>query len=200
MARFAKITIPLMVAGLILALLYAVFSASSKTDKADPVAKFATGALAKLETTGAGDLRPDATFEAEDGTPVQLADFGGQLILVNFWATWCAPCEREMPSLAALQTARGGDRFKVIAISVDAADDRDFAVDRLRELSGGVLDFYTLHAQPEGWNIVYDSGAGGGFPTSLLYGPDGVKIAKLAGDADWNSYEAVGLIDALLDG
>ena len=197
MARFAKIIIPLMIGGMILALLYVVFSASSKTDKADPVAKFATGALAKLEATEATPV-PEASFEAEDGTPVHLADYGGQLILVNFWATWCAPCEREMPSLAALQTARGGDRFKVIAISVDSAEDRDFAVDRLRELSGGVLDFYTIHAEPEGWNIVYDSGAGGGFPTTLIYSADGVKLAKLAGDADWASYEAIGLVDALL--
>ena len=104
-----------------------------------------------------------------------------------------------MPSLAALQTARGGDRFQVVAISVDAAEDRDYAIRRLDELSGGVLDFYTIRDDPSGWEVVYDTGAGGGFPTSILYTAGGTKIAKLAGDADWTSYEAVALIDALLE-
>ena len=100
-------------------------------------------------------------------------DFQGQAILVNFWATWCGPCEREMPSLGALQTSRGGEAFKVIAISVDEPADRDYAQQRLRELSGGVLDFYTLADGPDGWNVVYDSGAGGGFPTTILYDKGG---------------------------
>ena len=115
----------------------------------------------------------------------------------NFWATWCGPCEREMPSLGALQTARGDETFKVIAISVDEPSDRDYAQQRLRELSGGVLEFYTLTPGPDGWNIVYDTGAGGGFPTTILYDRSGAKVAKLEGDTDWASYEAIALIDLI---
>ncbi len=198
MSRFSRYAIPAMIAGLILAVLYAVSSATSKGSSRDPVARFAVGELQDLDITGRGDAAPPAPFTVLDGSDTSLQVFEGKLILVNFWATWCAPCEREMPSLAALQTARGGERFQVIAISVDSAEDRDYAIKRLNELSGGVLDFYSLRPDPSGWNIVYDSGAGGGFPTSILYAADGTKIAKLAGDADWASYEAVALIDALL--
>lgn len=196
MDRFRRIAIPTMIAGLVLALLYAVFSASSKGMYRDPIAKFATGELADLDTSEKGAPAPPAVFTRLDGSEISLQAFEGQLIVVNFWATWCGPCEKEMPSLAALQTARGGDDFKVVAISVDAQEDRDYAIQRLKALSGGVLEFY--HAEPKNWDIVYDTGARRGFPTTVIYDATGTKIGQLAGDADWAGYQAVALIDYLL--
>ena len=195
MDRFLRLAIPTMFSGIVLALLYAVFSASSKGSNRDPVAKLAIGAMAGLDTSDKGAPAATAPFVDVSGAQVTLQDFEGQAILINFWATWCGPCEREMPSLAALQTSRGGEAFKVIAISVDSPEDRDYAEQRLKALSGGVLDFYTLAEGPDGWSIVYDVGAGGGFPTTILYDKAGVKVAKLEGDADWASYEAVALVD-----
>ena len=195
MDRFLRLAIPTMFSGIVLALLYAVFSASSKGSNRDPVAKLAIGAMAALDTSDKGAPAATAPFVDVSGAQVTLQDFEGQAILINFWATWCGPCEREMPSLAALQTSRGGEAFKVIAISVDSPEDRDYAEQRLKALSGGVLDFYTLAEGPDGWSIVYDVGAGGGFPTTILYDKAGIKVAKLEGDADWASYEAVALVD-----
>lgn len=197
MDRFLRIAIPTMFAGIALGLLYAVFSASSKDSNRDPVAKLAVGALVKLDTSDKGMPAPAAPFVDATGAAVSLQDFEGQSLLINFWATWCGPCEREMPSLAALETARGDEAFKVIAISVDSPEDTDYAKQRLSQLSGGVLEFYTLMDGPEGWNAVYDMGAGGGFPTTILYDKTGSKIAKLEGEADWASYEAVALIDLI---
>ncbi len=197
MDRFLRIAIPTMFAGIALALLYWLFNASSKGSNRDPVAKLAIGTLSKLDASDKGVPAPAAAFVDADGNTITFQDFSGQAILVNFWATWCGPCEREMPSLGALQTSRGGDSFKVIAISVDEPGDRDYAAQRLRELSGGVLDFYTLTDGPEGWNVGYDSGAGGGFPTTILYDKTGNKVAKLEGDTDWTSYEAVALVDLI---
>ena len=197
MDRFLRFAIPSMFVGIALALLYALFSASSKGSNRDPVAKLAIGALAKLDTSDKGEPAPSTVFAAEDGSSVTLQDFPDQAILINFWATWCGPCEREMPSLAALETARGDERFKIVASSVDEPSDRDYAAQRLQELTGGVLDFYTLTEGPDGWNIVYDTGAGGGFPTTILYDRSGAKIANLEGDSDWASYEAVALVDLI---
>lgn len=197
MDRFLRIAIPTMFAGVALALLYWLFSASSKGSNRDPVAKLAVGTLSKLDVSDKGTPAPPAPFIDGAGNVVQYQDFEGQAILVNFWATWCGPCEREMPSLAALERSRGSGTFKVIAISVDEPGDRDYAKTRLRELTNSGLDFYTLADGPEGWNIVYDSGAGGGFPTTILYDRNGLKVAKLEGDTDWASYEAVALVDLI---
>ncbi|MBO6687230.1 MAG: TlpA family protein disulfide reductase [Henriciella sp.] len=197
MDRFLRIAIPTMFAGVALALLYWLFSASSKGSNRDPVAKLAVGTLSKLDVSDKGAPAPPAPFVDGAGNVVRYQDFEGQAILVNFWATWCGPCEREMPSLAALERSRGSDTFKVIAISVDEPSDHDYAKTRLRELTNSGLDFYTLADGPEGWNIVYDSGAGGGFPTTILYDRNGLKVAKLEGDTDWASYEAVALVDLI---
>ncbi|MEM7458082.1 MAG: TlpA disulfide reductase family protein [Pseudomonadota bacterium] len=199
MDRILRLAIPIMFAGIALALLYAVFSASSKGSNRDPVAKLAVGTLAKLDTSDRGDVAPTAPFVERAGNLVTFQDFDGQAVLVNYWATWCGPCEREMPSLAALQTARGDAAFKVIAISVDSPEDIDYAEQRLRELSGGVLEFYRLAEGPDGWQVVYDTGAGGGFPTTILYDKTGLKVAKVEGEADWSSFEAIALIDLIKD-
>ncbi|MGB0261682.1 MAG: TlpA family protein disulfide reductase [Henriciella sp.] len=198
MDRFIRLAIMTMSAGIFVAALYAVFSASSKGGNSDPIAKFATGTLENLDTSERGDPAPVSVFTDLAGNNVTYQDFSGNVLVVNFWATWCAPCEREMPSLAALHTAKKDQNVKVLAISVDAAEDRDYAARRLRELTGGVLDFYAIRPEPAGWDIVYDTGASGGFPTTIIFDQNGVKVAKLEGEADWSRYEAVGLINAIL--
>ena len=196
MTRIAKYAIPAMILGLVLAVSFALLSATSKGGSSDPVAKLATGTLSKLDVSDRGRAISGATFEGPDGESMTLADFGGKVTLVNFWATWCGPCEREMPSLAALEREKGSEKFQVIAISVAAAEDKDYARERLGELTSGVLDFY--FAPPENWDIVYESGAKG-FPTTVIYDANGKEIARLAGEANWNSYEAAALIDAITD-
>ena len=121
MDRFLRIAIPSMFVGIALALLYAVFSASSKGSNRDPVAKFAVGTLTKLDTSDRGAAAPVAPFVDAAGNSVTFQAFDGQVVLVNYWATWCGPCEREMPSLASLQSARGADAFKVIELSAQQA-------------------------------------------------------------------------------
>ena len=198
MDRFLRFAIPSMFVGILVALMYWLFSASSDPSNSDPIARFATGSLQNLDTSMSGDEAPSATFVDANGVEVSLKDFEGQVVLLNFWATWCGPCEREMPSLAALQTAKKGTPFKVLAISVDSQADQDYAKQRLEVLTGGVLDYYAMMPEPAGWDIVYDSGAGRGFPTTILYTEDGVHAALLEGEADWASYEAVSLINELL--
>ena len=194
MTRLTKYAIGIMLAGLVVAVSYFLLSATSKGGDRDAVAKLATGSLSKLDVSQRGRAASQASFTGPNGEEVTLADFEGTVTLVNFWATWCGPCEREMPSLAALQREKGGDNFQVIAISVDATEDRAYALERLHELTGRVLDFY--FAPPERWDIVYESGAKG-FPTTVIYDANGEEIARLAGEAEWDSYEAAALIETI---
>src|SRR5438045_7524425 len=62
---------------------------------------------------------PEISFTDDAGRPHTLADFKGRVVLLNIWATWCAPCRKEMPTLDRLQAALGGPDFAVIALSID---------------------------------------------------------------------------------
>jgi len=160
-----------------------------------PLERYATGTLEGLDFTLAGQPTPSGTFDQADGAEAELASFKGRTILVNYWATWCAPCEKEMPSLGALQAARGSDTFEVVAISIDSDEDVEYARQRLTELGAANIAF--RHAPLDRGDIVYGANVQG-FPTTILYGPDGLEIARLSGEADWAAAEAVQFIDAVL--
>ncbi|MCA8901514.1 MAG: TlpA family protein disulfide reductase [Hyphomonas sp.] len=183
----------------LIAIVYVLMSAGSGKQDANPYAKFATGPLTNLDVSSAGGAASEAEFLEADGSTGTLAEFRGKTVLVNFWATWCPPCEKEMPSLGALQTARGGDRFEIVAISVDSQEDLDYAARRLTELGAANIPLRATPPDRDNYELVYESGVRG-FPTSILYGPDGTEIARISGDVDWASFEAVGFIDAVLEG
>jgi peroxiredoxin len=84
-----------------------------------------------------GSRRPDFTLADRSGEPVSAAAFDGQVVLVNFWASWCAPCVREMPMLSELQSELGGQGLRVIGIAVDDPE-------RARTFAEGLGLGYTL--------------------------------------------------------
>ena len=179
----------------LIAIVYVLFSSMSGKESGHRLERYAQGELAKLDFSSGGEPAADTAFFTADGRPVTLRAWRGKTVLVNFWATWCSPCEQEMPSLGALQAGRGGDSFEIVAISVDASEDQAYAEGRLAELGAASITFHI--APPENYELVYDSGVRG-FPTSILYDPAGNEIARLEGEADWSSIEAVNFIDALI--
>ena len=194
-------------------IVYVLSSAAGGPDETRPFEKFAKGPLSKLDFAYSGEQAPQADapdpalqttapatsetaaiFTGPDDAPLSFEAFQGKVILVNFWATWCAPCEREMPSLGALQTALGGEDFQVVAISVDNEEDKTFARDQLATWSSNTLAFYHT---PE-FALTYEVGIRG-FPTSIIYDASGREVTRLPGELDWSSIEAVGLIRAIIE-
>lgn len=173
------------------AVVYACGRATDTTRGTTRLEKLSVGAMARMDFTFKGQKAPSDTFLAPDGAKISLEDFEGKTILVNVWATWCSPCEREMPSLAALQTAKSEEAFQVIPLSIDEIEERKFATGQLKKLSGGALEFY----QAETLGITYSLGVTG-FPTTILYDDKGYEIARYLGDTDWSGYEAIAFIDA----
>ena len=174
-------------------LLYGVFKAMPNAASADDINALKVGQMASLVVLAKPPQQPVATFKNPENADINLSAFKGKVILVNLWATWCAPCVTEMPTLANLQSAFKNKDFIVVAVSVDRESEKAEAKDQLEALSRGVLPFFH---DPK-MAIVYPMQARG-FPTSVLYDRHGKEIARLAGEADWNSPEAQALIKAAL--
>jgi thiol-disulfide isomerase/thioredoxin len=177
------------------AALYVVFSAASNDQAAMSLDRFATGSLEALEVIPEPPDQPLEAFTGPDGAKTTLAAYRGEVVLVNLWATWCPPCVKEMPTLAALQREFAGQKFRVVAISVDRAAEGPQAREALDRLTSGALAFY----HDPNYAVVYPMKARG-FPTTVLYDASGQEVARLAGEADWASPEAKALIGAVLRG
>jgi thiol-disulfide isomerase/thioredoxin len=135
---------------------------------------------------------PAIAFQNGNGQEVALSSFKGQVVLVNFWATWCVPCLKEMPSLDRLERDLGGGDFTVVPISIDrggkAAVEAYFK--RLDVASLGVyLDPEMRTAFPFG---VTD------LPVSVLIDRTGHIVGRMVGPAEWDAPEAKALIKAVI--
>lgn len=136
---------------------------------------------------------PALRFNDGNGIPVSLDDVRGKVVLLNIWATWCAPCREEMPALDRLQAALGGQDFEVIALSIDAGDEGLVAVKRFY----AEVDVVNLR-------VYHDPSAKAGFqlgtvgvPTTLLLDREGRELGRMSGAAEWDSPAAIALIEGL---
>jgi thiol-disulfide isomerase/thioredoxin len=162
------------------------------------VAPHAIGELASLSPARNPGRIVKIEFQGPDGSDLDLDDFAGKLLLVNLWATWCLPCRVEMPALDRLQLSKGGDDFQVVAINIDTARlERREAF--LKEAGVQHLALYSDKSAAV-FQALRAAGKASGLPTTILVGPDGCEIASMAGAAEWDSEEAVGLISSLLKG
>jgi len=127
-----------------------------------------------------------------DGTDRSLDDLPAQLRLINFWATWCAPCIRELPSLSGLAEQFPESVLRVVAISLDRAELGDVS-DFLSELDVPGVEWFVDQSRQSGEDssvIV--------LPTTLFVDVQGRELGRVVGSPDWESAEAVSLIKELL--
>lgn len=173
--------------------LYVMVSASFKPSSPASLQSFATGSLAKLSLPSQPQPAPDVAFRDAAGKQTTLQQFKGQVVVMNLWADWCAPCKLELPSLGRLQAAYAAQPFQVVAISVDKAENDDLA---RRDIA--LAPPLKLYRDP-GYRMAYAlTPRAEGFPTTVIYDRKGVERARLSGGADWASPEARALIEHLL--
>lgn len=124
---------------------------------------------------------PSLTFVDDAAHALNLADFKGRAVVLNFWATWCVPCRQEMPSLDRLQAKLGGPRFQVVAVSIDK---RGIAVVQpfYRELHLRSLGTY-LDPSGKATSVLGIEGV----PATLLIDADGREIGRKLGALEWDS-------------
>lgn len=147
-----------------------------------------TGWMEKFEPATAPAALPATVFTDQDGAKRVLADFGGKIVLMNFWATWCGPCVREMPSLERLHQKLGSKDFTVIALSEDRNGWEKIAPFR-EQLGLTALPLF----HDVGSKMMFGTKVRG-LPTTILVGRDGRELGRLTGHAEWDSDEAVALM------
>ncbi|MCF3630458.1 TlpA disulfide reductase family protein [Thalassospiraceae bacterium LMO-SO8] len=152
-------------------------------------------ALAKFKTADPAGAPVTEAFQTAGGAPVTIAErTRGKGAVINFWATWCAPCIKEMPHLDALKADLAQDGIPVIAVSQDR---------------GGldvVKPFYdkqgyknlAIHLDPKG--TFARANKVRGLPTTILYDAEGREKGRLEGIAEWNAPEVKAFIRACLSG
>ena len=149
-------------------------------------------ALPTPSPSGSGEPAPSTAFKDAAGKDVTLADFKGKVVVVNLWATWCAPCRKEMPTLAALAALENGHPVKVLPISVDTASKTEAA--KAFIAANAPLDFH----QDAGPNLPFAlKPAADGFPTTVIFDKTGRERTRISGELDWSGAKVRRVIDAL---
>jgi thiol-disulfide isomerase/thioredoxin len=158
--------------------------------------------VAAADAARAGDMRrvafgaapvplPEIGVVDEAEAPHALAEYKGQWVLLNFWATWCAPCRAEMPTLQALDSAMGDD-FSVVTVATGRN-----SVEGIDKFFGeaGITTLPKLR-DPKS-ELARNMGILG-LPLTVILNPEGQEVARLIGDADWNSADAKAMLTALM--
>ncbi|MBS0243494.1 MAG: TlpA family protein disulfide reductase [Proteobacteria bacterium] len=150
------------------------------------------GTMAAFVFKKAPEAIPEFPFLDKDGKQRLLKEWQGKVVLLNLWATWCAPCRKEMPSLDRLEGELGSDKFQVVAISADKSGIEgakkfldQIKVEKLQAFSDPTVRIHS------GLKAV-------GMPATVLLDKQGREIGRLVGPAEWDSAEAKTLIKAVI--
>jgi thiol-disulfide isomerase/thioredoxin len=135
---------------------------------------------------------PEVSFTDEAGQSHKLSEFSGKLVLLNVWATWCAPCRKEMPTLDRLQATLGGPEFTILALSIDWKGPEvvkkfydEIGITRLalyNDSSSSLLQAFGLV----------------GLPVTLLINREGKEIGRLIGPAEWDGPEMIEFLKTMM--
>lgn len=154
-------------------------------DEVAPSAAPPAAVTDKVDRSFAGTPAPTFGFADLAGTPTGLAAFRGRPTLVNLWATWCAPCVKELPTLDAL-AARAGGSVNIVAIS------QDMQVAKVAPfVAAKGFKALAVYTDPK---MAWTPAVTATLPTTILYGSDGKEVLRVVGDYDWAGADAAKLI------
>ena len=185
------LTIPLLVYTVTLAAANPALAEGPAFAQDSDLAALREGDMRKLVLADEPQPAPDAAFIAPDGSQTTLAASNGKVRLVNFWATWCAPCREEMPALQALQRDLGGADFEVLLVATG------------RNAPEAIARFFaeegiTLRTALDPKGALGRAAGVAGLPVTVVLDREGREVARLTGGADWASPSARAIVAALV--
>ncbi|WP_300516864.1 TlpA disulfide reductase family protein [Aliiroseovarius sp.] len=169
-----------------------VLGANAAVAESDTLQALREGSMQKLRFHSTPKPASTAVFTDPEGGEHRLAEYRGQVVVVNFWATWCAPCRKEMPALDALQRELGGEDFQVVTI---ATGRNKLPAIRAFFDEAGVSALPILLDPRQ--KLARDMGVLG-LPATVLLNREGEEVARMVGDADWNSDSAKAILRSLM--
>ena len=139
-----------------------------------------------------GDPFPELVLPGLDRDDLSISQLRGKVVVLNVWATWCAPCRRELPSLQRLGEQLDGERFEVLGLSVDDAkhEPREYLIDRKIKLVS-YIDLDMSIASKLGVQV---------YPDTYLIGPDGRLLMNIEGEREWDSPQVIAALEAAYAG
>ena len=177
---------------IIVVLVYIVWSDTSLTKASTPPPK--EGDMVKFVELAPPLPFPEAPFYTSNGIKINLNMFKGAWLLVNFWATWCAPCISELPSLYNLKQNKSSSKFKILLVSIDRAGPKVYKP-FLKKLE---LSHLNSASDPRA-NLMRALKISG-IPTTLLIDPNSYIVGMYTGDAKWDSSSAETLLMHYING
>ena len=148
--------------------------------------------MGNFQVTARSADRPEIPFFADGETERTLANYHGRGVIINFWATWCAPCVREMPALDRLSAELASDRIAVLALSADYAG---APIVRKFYDKNGISNLEVLVDRKA---QLARSFKVPGLPTTIVLDADGREIGRVLGIAEWDAPETVSFLRACL--
>lgn len=171
-------------------------SCSAARTAAERMKPLVKGEVAAVELRPRPQPAPELAFTGPDGQPMTLAALKGKTLLVNLWATWCAPCLKEMPALDTLQKEMGGPDFAVVAINIDTRN-LDKPKTWLAENKVTTLPFYG-DPQATTFQALRAAHKVEGMPVSIIVDKSGCELGIIQGPADWASADSKALMTAAI--
>lgn len=175
-----------------LAVLYTVLALGANPALAQDAAALREGDMKKLALHTTPVALPEAALVTLDDAPASLADYRGKWVVLNFWATWCAPCRAEMPSLDRLQAALPD----LAVVPVATGRNEPAAITRFYE-EAGIVNLPVLRDPKSGLSRQMGIMA---LPVTVILNPEGEEVARLIGDAEWDSDSSQAVLSALASG
>ncbi|MBT1076666.1 TlpA disulfide reductase family protein [Geobacter grbiciae] len=150
-----------------------------------------TGCSKESKPPVEGNPAPDFTLNTLNGEVVKLSDLKGQVVIVNFWATWCPPCREEIPSIMRLNAAMAGKPFRMLCVSIDEGG--KVAVEEFFRKTGFTLP--VLLDADKRVGKLYDTT---GVPETFVIDRHGVILKKVVGAMEWDHPEVIAFLNNVI--
>ncbi len=147
--------------------------------------------IGRVDIASRGKEMPAIPFGAPGGGPATLTQFRGKPLMVNLWATWCAPCVAEMPTLDTM-AKREADRFRLIVVS------QDLEAEKVVTPFFAKKKFETLKPYLDPQNMLMTAFQTETLPTTIFFDAKGIEQWRVLGAMDWNGAKAKKLIDGAI--